>query len=77
MFIILSQYGYLPCPAACSAVILSVPYRWKYWREFNFRGWTLNRHYKNICGFKFGGSVRDRHTYIICKYEDFNLAVSR
>ena len=43
-----------------------------------FGVWALNRHCKNIGGFKFGGSVRDRHTYI-CKYEvlmDFNLAVA-
>ena len=35
---------------------------------------------KNIGRFKFGGLVRDRHTYIICRYEilaDFNLAVAR
>ena len=32
-----------------------------------FGGWALNRHLKNIGNFKFGGSVRDRHTYI-CKY---------
>ena len=31
-------------------------------------GWALNHHCKNIGGFKFGGSVRDCHTYI-CKYE--------
>ena len=31
---------------------------------------------KNMCGFKFGGSVRDRHTYniIICKYEILAVA---
>ena len=43
-----------------------------------FGSWALNRHRKNIGGFKFGGSVRDRQTYI-CKYEilaDFNLAVA-
>ena len=43
-----------------------------------FGGWALNRHYKNIGRFKFGGSVRDRHMYI-CKYEvlaDFNLVVA-
>ena len=28
-----------------------------------FGGWALNRHCKNIGGFKFGSSVRDRHTY--------------
>ena len=33
-----------------------------------FGGWVLNRHCRNIGGFKFGGSVRDCHTYI-CKYE--------
>ena len=41
-----------------------------------FGGWALNRHCKNIGRFKFGGSVRDHHTYIY-KYEilaDFNLA---
>ena len=44
-----------------------------------FGGWALNHHFKNIGGFKFGGSVRDCHTYI-CKYEilsDFNLAGSK
>ena len=44
-----------------------------------FGGWPLNCHCKNIGGFKFGGSVRDRHMYI-CKYEilaDFNLAVAK
>ena len=46
-----------------------------------FGGWALNRHCKNtggISGFKFGDSVRGRHTYT-CKYEilaDFNLAVA-
>ena len=43
-----------------------------------FGGWALNRQCKNIGGFKFGGSVRDRHTHI-CKYEilaEFNLAVA-
>ena len=43
-----------------------------------FGDWTLNRHCKNIGGFKFGGSLRDHHMYI-CKYEilvDFNLAVN-
>ena len=29
-----------------------------------FGGWAQNRYFKNIGGFKFGGSVRDRHTYI-------------
>ena len=33
-----------------------------------FRGWALNHHCKNIGGYKFGSSVRDRHMYI-CKYE--------
>ena len=28
-----------------------------------FGGWALNRHCRNIGGFKFGGSVRDLHTY--------------
>ena len=42
--------------------------------------WCLgpNRLCKNIGRFKFGGSVRDHHTYI-CKYEilaEFNLAVA-
>ena len=44
-----------------------------------FGGWALNRDCKNIGRFKFGGSVRDCHTYI-CRYEilaDFNLAVAR
>ena len=53
-----------------------LPYSWKYWREFG--GWAPNGHCKNIGGFKFGGSVRDRHTYV-CKYEilaNFNLAVA-
>ena len=43
-----------------------------------FGSWALNRHCKNIGGFKFGGSVRDCHMYI-CKYEvlaDFNLVVA-
>ena len=47
--------------------------------EILFGGWTLNHHCKNIGRFKFGGSVRDRHTYI-CKYEtlvDFNLVVAK
>ena len=35
-------------------------YSWKYWRE-------LNRHCKNTGGFKFGGSVRDHHTYASMK----------
>ena len=42
-----------------------------------FGGWALNRQSK-IGGFKFGGSVRDRHTHI-CKYEllaEFNLVVA-
>ena len=34
-----------------------------------FGGWAPNRHCKNIGSFKFGGSVRDSHTYdYICKY---------
>ena len=40
-----------------------------------FGSWALNRHCKNIGRCKFGGLVRDRHTYI-CKYEilaDFQL----
>ena len=44
-----------------------------------FDGWAPNQHFKNISGFKFGGSVRDRHMYI-CKYEilaDFNLVIAR
>ena len=44
-----------------------------------FGGWAPNRYYKNIGRFKFGGLVRDRHTYI-CNYEvlvDFNLAVAK
>ena len=44
-----------------------------------FGSWALNRDCKNIGRFKFGGSVRDCHTYI-CRYEmlvDFNLAVAR
>ena len=42
-----------------------------------FGGWAQNCYCKNISKFKFGGLVRDRHTYI-CEYEisaDFNLAV--
>ena len=30
-----------------------------------FGGWAPDRHCKNIDGFKFGSSVRDRHTYTI------------
>ena len=30
-----------------------------------FGGWVLNRHCKNIGRFKFGGLVRDRHTYTV------------
>ena len=46
-----------------------------------FGGWFLNHYCKNIGGFKFGGSVRDRHTHT-CKYEilgqvEFNLAVAK
>ena len=34
-----------------------------------FGDWAPNCHCKNIGGFKFGSSVRDRHTYdYICKY---------
>ena len=42
-----------------------------------FGSWALNRHCKNIGGFKFGSSVRDHHTYT-CRYEtlaELNLAV--
>ena len=42
-------------------------------------GWTLNHLCNNICGFKFGSSVRDHHMYI-CKYEilaDFNSAAAK
>ena len=46
-----------------------------------FSGWAPNCDYKIIGGFKFGGLVRDHHTYnIICKYEisvDFNLAAAK
>ena len=43
-----------------------------------FGGWEIAI-CKNIGGFKFGGSVRNHHTYI-CKYEilvDFNLVIAR
>ena len=43
-----------------------------------FGGWALSSHCKNIGRIKFGGSVRDHHTYI-WKYEilvEFNLAVT-
>ena len=33
--------------------------------EIKFGGWAQNHHCKNICGFKFGSSVRDRHMYNI------------
>ena len=42
-------------------------------------GYEANHHCKNIDGFKFGGLVRDCHTYNIYEYEilaDFNLAVA-
>ena len=44
-----------------------------------FGSWAPNRHYNNTGGFKFGSSVKDRHTSI-CKYEilaDFNLVVAK
>ena len=44
----------------------------------NIGGLALNRYCKNIGEFKFGGSVKDRYTYI-CKYEmlaGFNLVVA-
>ena len=56
-----------------------IPYSRKYWRELNLAvGPYIAICSKNIGGFKFGSSVRDRHTYI-CKYEilvDFNLVVA-
>ena len=47
----------------------NIPYSHKYWQELNLAIEPQNRYCKNISGFKFGGSVRDRHTYntIICK----------
>ena len=42
-----------------------------------FGRWAANQHCKNIGRFKFGGFVRDHHTYI-CKYEilvGINLAI--
>ena len=56
-----------------------IPYRQKYWRELNLVVGPQIANCENIGGFKFGGSVRDRHTYI-CKYEilaDFNLVVAK
>ena len=56
-----------------------IPYSRKYWRELNLAVGPQIAICKNIGGFKFGCSVRDRHKYI-CKYEilaDFNLAVER
>ena len=65
----LSQWS-LPC---------ILPYSRKYWRELNLAVGPQIAIAKNIGGFKFGGSVRDRHMYI-CKYEilaHFNLAVAK
>ena len=40
----------------------TVPYSRKYWRALNL---AVEPEIENIGGFKFGGSVRDRHTYIL------------
>ena len=45
-----------------------------------FGSWPPNHHCKKFGGFKFGGSVKDHHMYIICKCEilaNFNLAVAK
>ena len=75
-----TQKLYLIIPmTSMRKLVDSIPYSQKYWWELNFGGWARNCHCKNIGGFKFGGLVRDRYTYI-CEYEisaDINLAVAQ
>ena len=45
-----------------------IPYRQKYWRELNLAVDLQIAITKILADLKFGGSVKDRHTYnIICK----------
>ena len=48
----------------------NIPYSRKYWLELNLALEPQNWYCKNIGGFKFGGSVRDRHIYI-CRVGNF------
>ena len=65
--------------SALAMINSTVPYSWKCWQELN---WAVGPQvaiakYSNICGFKFGSSVKVQHTYNICKSEilvDFNLS---
>ena len=55
------------CICECEPIYIYIyiPYSWKYWRELNLAVEPkIAKYYKNIGGFTFGSSVRDRHTYI-------------
>ena len=51
------------CTFECVMIII-LPYSWKYWRALNLAVEPQIAIRRILADLNFGGSVRDRHTYI-------------